>query len=94
MTCALREELDYRKLYEAYFSKERKSVTDPQDRRSLPISCEFHVASRKREGTGSFYPSWFRTGRCVEAVEDLFYQHIRLLEQQGEWEAIDYLCQH
>ena len=26
----------------------------------------------------------FRTGRCAEAVEDLFYQYVNLLEQQGE----------
>ena len=26
----------------------------------------------------------FRTGRCAEAVEDLFYQYVRLLEKQGE----------
>ena len=26
----------------------------------------------------------FRIGRCAEAVEDLFYQYVNLLEQQGE----------
>ena len=26
----------------------------------------------------------FRTGRCAEAVEDLFYQYVSLLELQGE----------
>lgn len=26
----------------------------------------------------------FRTGRCTEAVEDLFYQYVRLLEKLGE----------
>ena len=26
----------------------------------------------------------FRTGRCVEAMEDLFYQYVKLLEKQGE----------
>ena len=26
----------------------------------------------------------FRTGRCAEAVEDLFYQYVARLEQQGE----------
>lgn len=26
----------------------------------------------------------FRTGRCAEAVEDLFYQYAKLLEEQGE----------
>ncbi|MBQ2751378.1 MAG: IS1182 family transposase, partial [Oscillospiraceae bacterium] len=26
----------------------------------------------------------FRTGRCGEAVEDLFYQYVKLLEKQGE----------
>ena len=26
----------------------------------------------------------FRTGRCAEAVEDLFYQYVKLLEKQGE----------
>ena len=28
--------------------------------------------------------SRFRTGRCREAVEDLFYQYVRYLEEQGE----------
>ena len=28
--------------------------------------------------------SRFRTGRCSEAVEDLFYQYVNLLEEQGE----------
>lgn len=28
--------------------------------------------------------AWFRTGRCAEAVEDLFYQYVRYLEEQGE----------
>ncbi len=28
--------------------------------------------------------SRFRTGRCAEAVEDLFYQYVRYLEAQGE----------
>lgn len=28
--------------------------------------------------------SRFRTGRCAEAAEDLFYQYVNLLEQQGE----------
>ena len=28
--------------------------------------------------------SRFRTGRCAEAVEDLFYQYVQLLEKQGE----------
>ena len=31
--------------------------------------------------------SRFRTGRCAEAVEDLFYQYVRLLEKQKE---VDY----
>ena len=26
----------------------------------------------------------FRTGRCLEAVEDLFYQYVKQLEKQGE----------
>ena len=26
----------------------------------------------------------FRTGRCAEAAEDLFYQYVRYLEAQGE----------
>ena len=75
VTSAQLEELDYRKLYEAYSSKGRKSVTDPrvlfkvmaygyqcgiyikpQAGRSLQISRGLHVASREREGTGSFYP--------------------------------------
>ena len=28
--------------------------------------------------------SRFRTGRCAEAAEDLFYQYVNLLEQQNE----------
>ena len=28
--------------------------------------------------------SGFRTGRCADAAEDLFYQYVNLLEQQGE----------
>ena len=28
--------------------------------------------------------SRFRTGRCAEVIEDLFYQYVNLLEQQGE----------
>lgn len=29
----------------------------------------------------------FRIGRCAEAIEDLFYQYVQLLEKQGE---VDY----
>lgn len=28
--------------------------------------------------------SRFHTGRCAEAIEDLFYQYVQLLEKQGE----------
>ena len=39
--------------------------------RSLPIPDHSTIAR-------------FRTGRCTEAVEDLFYQYVRRLEKQGE----------
>ena len=103
MTSAQLEELDYRKLYAAYTSKGRKSVTDPRvmfkvmaygyqcgiySTRKLQEACEYRVdfmwllENEKVPDYSTF--SRFRTGRCAEAVEDLFYQYVQLLEQQGE----------
>lgn len=42
------------------------------------------MASRKWEGTGPCDFARFRTGRCAEAVEDLFYQYVTYLEKQEE----------
>ena len=103
VTSAQLEELDYRKLYEAYSSKGRKSVTDPRvlfkvmaygyqcgiySTRKLEEACQYRVdfmwllENEKAPDHSTF--SRFRTGRCAEAVENLFYQYIHLLEKQGE----------
>ena len=103
VTSAQLEELDYRKLYAAYTSKGRKSVTDPRvmfkvmaygyqcgiySTRKLQEACEYRVdfmwllENEKVPDYSTF--SRFRTGRCAEAAEDLFYQYVQLLEQQGE----------
>ena len=103
MTSAQLEELDYRKLYEAYSSKGRKSVIDPRvmfkvmaygyqcgiySSRKLEEACKYRVdfmwllENGKAPDHSTF--SRFRTGRCAEAVEDLFYQYIHLLEKQNE----------
>ena len=103
LTNAQLEELDYRKLYAAYSSKGRKSVTDPRVLFKLLVygyQCGIY-ATRKLEEACRYridfqWLLWdepvpdhstisrFRTGRCAEAVEDLFYQYVRYLEAQGE----------
>ena len=103
VTSAQLEELDYRKLYEAYSSKGRKSVTDPRvmfkvmaygyqcgiySTRKLEEACQYRIDFKwlleNEKAPDHSTLSRFRTGRCAEAVEDLFYQHIQLLEEQGE----------
>lgn len=103
MTSAQLEELDYRKLYEAYSSKGRKSVIDPRvmfkvmvygyqcgiySSRKLEEACQYRIdfmwllENEKAPDHATF--ARFRTGRCAEAVADLFYQYTKLLETQGE----------
>ena len=103
VTSAQLEELDYRKLYAAYSSRGRKSVTDPRvifkvmaygyqcgiySSRKLEEACRYRVdfmwllENEKAPDHATF--SRFRTGRCAEAVEDLFYQYVSRLEAQGE----------
>ena len=103
MTSAQLEELDYRKLYEAYSSRGRKSVTDPRvlfkvmaygyqcgiySSRKLEEACKYCVdfmwLLENGKAPDHSTLSRFRTGRCAEAVEDLFYQYIQLLEKQKE----------
>ena len=103
VTSAQLEELDYRKLYAAYSSRGRKSVTDPRvifkvmaygyqcgifSSRKLEEACQYRVdfmwllENQKAPDHATF--SRFRTGRCSEAVEDLFNQYVSCLEAQGE----------
>ena len=103
MTSAQLEELDYRRLYEAYSSRGRKSVADPRvmfkvmvygyqcgiySSRKLEEACRYRLdfmwllEDEKAPDHTTF--ARFRTGRCAEAVEDLFYQYVRYLEKQGE----------
>ena len=103
VTSAQLEELDYRKLYEAYSSKGRKSVTDPRvlfkvmaygyqcgiySTRKLEEACQYRIdfmwLLENGKAPDHSTLSRFRTGRCAAAVEDLFYQYIQLLEEQGE----------
>ena len=103
LTNAQLEELDYRKLYAAYSSRGRKSVTDPRvmfkvlvygyqcgiyTTRKLEEACRYRVDFRwllwEEPIPDHSTISRFRTGRCAEAVEDLFYQYVRHLEEQGE----------
>lgn len=103
VTSAQLEELDYRKLYEAYSSRGRKSVTDPRvmfkvmaygyqcgiySSRKLEDACRYRVdfmwLLENEKAPDHTTLSRFRTGRCAEAIEDLFYQYIQLLEKQGE----------
>ena len=103
LTSAQLEELDYRKLYEAYSSRGRKSVTDPRvlfkllvygyqcgiyTTRKLEEACRYRIDFRwllwDEAVPDHSTISRFRTGRCAEAVEDLFYQYVRYLEAQGE----------
>ena len=103
LTNAQLEELDYRKLYEAYSSRGRKSVTDPKvlfkvlvygyqcgiyTTRKLEEACRYRIDFQwllwDEPVPDHSTISRFRTGRCAEAVEDLFYQYVRYLESQGE----------
>ena len=103
LTNAQLEELDYRKLYQAYSSRGRKSVTDPRvlfkilvygyqcgiySTRKLEEACRYRIDFRwlllDEAVPDHSTISRFRTGRCAEAVEDLFYQYVNLLERQEE----------
>ena len=103
LTNAQLEELDYRKLYQAYSSRGRKSVTDPRvmfkilvygyqcgiySTRKLEEACRYRIDFRwlllDEAVPDHSTISRFRTGRCAEAVEDLFYQYVNLLERQKE----------
>lgn len=103
LACAQLEEQDYRKLYEAYSSRGRKSAADPQvmfqimaygylcgiySSRKLEEACRYRVDFIWLRGNEPVPDhstlARFRTGRCTEAVEDLFYQYVRLLEKMGE----------
>ena len=103
LTNAQLEELDYRKLYAAYSSRGRKSVTDPRvlfkilvygyqcgiyTTRKLEEACRYRIDFQwllwDEPVPDHSTISRFRTGRCAEAVEDLFYQYVRYLEEQGE----------
>ena len=103
LTNAQLEELDYRKLYAAYSSRGRKSVTDPRvlfkilvygyqcgiyTTRKLEEACQYRIDFKwllwDEPVPDHSTISRFRTGRCAEAVEDLFYQYVRYLEEQGE----------
>ena len=103
LTNAQLEELDYRKLYAAYSSRGRKSVTDPRvlfkilvygyqcgiyTTRKLEEACRYRIDFKwllwDEPVPDHSTISRFRTGRSAEAVEDLFYQYVRYLEEQGE----------
>ena len=96
------EELDYRKLYEAYSIKGRKSAADAKvmfevicygyqcgiySNRDLEEACQYRVdfmwllGDEKVPDHSSF--ARFRR-RHAEAIEDLFYQYVKVLEGQGE----------
>jgi transposase len=96
------EELDYRKLYEAYSTKGRKSAADAKvmfeiicygylrniySNRGLEDACRYRVdfmwllGDETVPDQSTFYR--FRE-RHEEAIEDLFYQYVNLLEAQGE----------
>ena len=103
VTSAQLEELDYRKLYEAYSSRGRKSVNDPRvlfkvmaygyqcgiySTRKLEEACKYRVdfmwLLENGKAPDHSTLSRFRTGRCAEVIEDLFYQYVQILEAQGE----------
>ena len=56
--------------------------------RKLEEACEYRIDFKwllDGKGTPDHATfARFRTGRCGEAVEDLFYQYVNLLEKQGE----------
>ena len=97
------EELEYRKLYEAYSTKGRKSAADPRvlfkvlvhgylcgiySSRKLEEACQYRIDFRwlleDRKAPDHSTLARFRTGRCRDVVEDLFYQFVRKLEGMGE----------
>lgn len=96
------EELDYRKLYEAYSSKGRKSAVDPRVMFKVLVhgylcglysSRQLEEACQKRidfiwlleDEPVPDHSTFSRfSKRCREAIEDLFYQFIGRLEEQGE----------
>ena len=97
------EELDYRKLYEAYSPRGRKSKVDPSvlfqviayayecgiySSRKIEDACRYRVDFMwlldGQEAPDHATIARFRTGRCREALEDLFYQFAASLEKQGE----------
>ena len=103
VTSAQLEELDYRKLYEAYSSRGRKSATDPRvmfkvmaygyqcgiySSRKLEDACRYRVdfmwLLENGKAPDHTTLSQFRTGRCAEAIDDLFYQYVQLLEKEEE----------
>ena len=92
------EELDYRKLYEAYSSKGRKSKVDPSvlfqviayayqcgiySSRKIEEACRYRVdflwLLDDQEAPDHATIARFRTGRCKDALEDLFYQLVAKL---------------
>ena len=94
------EELDYRKLYEAYSPKGRKSTTATRvlfkviaygyqssiySTRKQEDACKYRVdfmwLLENQKAPDHKTLSRFRTGRCAEAIEDLFYQYAQLLEK-------------
>ena len=56
--------------------------------RKLEEACEYRIDFKwlleGKEPPDHATFARFRTGKCVEAVEDLFYQYVKLLEKQGE----------
>ena len=56
--------------------------------RKLEEACKYRIDFKwlleDREEPDHATFARFRTGRCAEAVEDLFYQYVKLLEKQGE----------
>ena len=56
--------------------------------RKLEEACQYRIDFRwlleERKAPDHSTLARFRTGRCKEAVEDLFYQFVRKLEEEGE----------
>ncbi|MBM6978008.1 transposase, partial [Intestinimonas butyriciproducens] len=56
--------------------------------RKLEEACQYRIDFRwlleDRKPPDHSTLARFRTGRCKEAVEDLFYQFVRKLEEVGE----------